>query len=72
MTTRPSDLAVGWYKSSYSNHEVACVEVRHLAQGMAVRDTKDRGTGPTLEFSAEAWSAFVASARDGEFDSKVQ
>jgi hypothetical protein len=33
---------------------------------MAVRDSKDPH-GPALVFAAEAWSAFTAAVREGEF-----
>jgi hypothetical protein len=59
-----------WRKSSFSNGEGgACVEVADLADGgRAVRDSKDRGAGPILSFTAEEWRAFVAGVKDGEFD----
>jgi hypothetical protein len=51
-----------WFKSSYSDTGGGnCVEVA-LAPGMVhVRDSKDK-SGPSLAFSAEEWSAFVAFA----------
>lgn len=45
-----------------------CVEVGTVpGGGVAVRDTKDRD-GATLQFSVEEWTAFVAGAKNGEFD----
>jgi hypothetical protein len=35
--------------------------------GVAVRDDK-ASDGPVLTFSTEEWRAFVAGAKDGEFD----
>ena len=32
-----------------------------------VRDSKDPG-GPVLVFTAPEWTAFIAGAREGEFD----
>jgi hypothetical protein len=55
-----------WRKSSYSGSN-GCVEVGLGADGVAVRDSKDP-TGPVLRFSAHEWEAFLAGARDGEFD----
>lgn len=55
-----------WRKSSYSNAN-GCVEVAFVGGKVAVRDTKDR-QGPVLLFTAREWEAFLAGARDGEFD----
>jgi hypothetical protein len=55
---------LGWFKSSYSSGEGgACVEVAATPATIHVRDSKDK-SGPTLAFSPEAWSAFVAYAAD--------
>ena len=49
-----------WRKSSFSGSNGGqCVEVSS-AQGVKVRDTTDRD-GVTLEFTAEAWTAFAES-----------
>ncbi|MFI0940265.1 DUF397 domain-containing protein [Streptomyces sp. NPDC021020] len=62
------DVEGRFRKSSYSGAENNCVEVAATAGGgRAVRDSKDQA-GPSLRFSAEAWGAFLAGARDGEFD----
>ncbi len=55
----------GWSKSTYSGN---CVEVstEHLTVG--VRDSKQDGRGPALEFSSAAWEAFLAAAKNGKFD----
>ena len=55
-----------WRKSSYSGVN-GCVEVALVADESPVRDSKDR-SGPTLRFTPEEWRAFLAGARDGEFD----
>ncbi len=47
-----------WRKSSYSGQGNTCAEVASLPHGAAVRDSKDPG-GPVLEFSANAWQAFI-------------
>jgi hypothetical protein len=47
-----------WRKSSKSYSDGHCVEVAWTGQRMLVRDSKD-ATGPKLEFSMEAWAAFV-------------
>lgn len=59
---------MGWHKSSYSGNANSCVEIGHAADGgIGVRDTKQHGRGPVLEFSPEEWRAFLAGVRDGEF-----
>jgi hypothetical protein len=59
-----------WYKSSASSYNGNCVEVSHLRDGLvAVRDTKDKSSGPALIFTQPEWDAFLAGAKNGEFDS---
>ncbi|MFJ5301080.1 DUF397 domain-containing protein [Streptomyces sp. NPDC088350] len=50
-----------WVKSSYSQGNGACVEIKSpVLSAMAVRDSKV-SEGPTLAFPADVWKAFVAS-----------
>ena len=58
-----------WRKASRSNGTGGnnCVEVAFLDTGVAVRDSKDR-SGPALMFTQTEWTAFVDSAKDGDFD----
>jgi hypothetical protein len=35
---------------------------------VAVRDSKQQGRGPVLEFTAVEWDAFLGGVRGGEFD----
>jgi hypothetical protein len=59
-----------WFKSSFSAAG-NCVEVAHLpGGGVAVRDSKDRAKTPHVYNRAE-WEAFLAGAKNGEFDSPV-
>ncbi|MFJ7906128.1 DUF397 domain-containing protein [Kitasatospora sp. NPDC096204] len=55
-----------WSKSSYSTTDGGeCVEVASCPSAIHVRDSKDKA-GPTLTFSPEAWSAFVAFASEAQ------
>ena len=58
-----------WRKSSYSGSSGGnCVEIaRNLPGVIAVRDSNDP-EGSALVFSPEEWRAFLAGARDGQFD----
>jgi hypothetical protein len=60
--------ATGWHKASYSADSGECVEVGAFPAGdVAVRDTKARGAGAVLGFTAEAWTAFLTDVKDGRF-----
>jgi hypothetical protein len=57
-----------WRKSTRSGpYGDNCVEVAFVDDVIAVRDSKDT-VGPVLVFTRGEWDAFVAGAKDGEFD----
>ncbi|WP_454198400.1 DUF397 domain-containing protein [Nocardia sp. Marseille-Q1738] len=57
-----------WFKSSFSASNGQCVEVAHLDGGtVGVRDSKNP-TRTALVFTPGDWDAFLAGAKDGEFD----
>jgi hypothetical protein len=58
-----------WRKSSYSGSNGGqCVEVaRNLPGIVAVRDSKQYGTGPVLEFTPAQWRGLLGSLRTGGF-----
>ena len=58
----------GWRKSSYSNSSGNCVEVAATGRAVGVRDSKQHGRGPVLEFTRAAWESFIRAAKDGKFD----
>lgn len=64
-------LGVRWIKSSHSNAEGNCVEVAALADGsVALRNSRDP-EGPALVYTPAEVAAFLAGAKDGEFDHLV-
>ncbi|MFR9794911.1 DUF397 domain-containing protein [Streptomyces sp. MS06] len=65
---RASTLDARWVKSRYSNAEGNCVEVAALAEGgVALRNSRDPD-GPALVYTPAEVAAFLAGAKDGEFD----
>lgn len=56
-----------WFKSSYSNADRNCVEVRLASATVFARDTKVRTHGE-LTVPAAGWRAFVAGVAAGEFE----
>lgn len=56
--------AASFRKSSYSVHFAdACVETGTGPGVVGVRDTKNQGLGPVLEFSPGAWNSFLAGLK---------
>ncbi|QOV44473.1 DUF397 domain-containing protein [Streptomyces chromofuscus] len=65
---RASSLDARWIKSRHSNAEGNCVEVATLVDGgVAMRNSRDPD-GPALVYTAAEVAAFVAGAKEGEFD----
>jgi hypothetical protein len=68
---RASQLDARWIKSRHSNAEGNCVEVAPLTGGgIAVRNSRDPD-GPALIYTPAELAAFLAGAKDGEFDHLV-
>lgn len=65
--TRSPDLAdARWFKATASEGSKGCVEVAHLAEGTAVRDSKNPDA-PALFFTPHEWACFLDGATKGEF-----
>ena len=67
---RPELSSRTFRKSTFSGgNGGGCVEIAELVGGgRAVRDSKQRGTGPILWFTATEWDAFLKGVKSGEFD----
>ena len=59
---------VSWQKSAHSNPNGACVEVALLPGGEIAFRNSRFPEGPALVYTRAEISAFLAGAKDGEFD----
>jgi len=57
-----------WRTSSYSDGNGNCVEIANAVGAVGMRDSKQHGRGPVLEFTRAEWAAFIRAVKDGEFD----
>lgn len=64
---RASSLEASWIKSRHSTAEGNCVEVARIDEGIAVRNSRDP-EGPALVYTSAELAAFLAGAKEGEFD----
>lgn len=64
--------ALHWQKSRRSNPSGNCVELARLPEGgIALRNSRDPG-GPVLVYTLDEVAAFIAGARDGDFDDLIR
>ncbi|MGH3718110.1 MAG: DUF397 domain-containing protein [Pseudonocardiaceae bacterium] len=66
MTTTPTreprtPAASGWFKSSWSGPAGECVEINfdHPDGLVRIRDSKERGEGPTLSVPDSQWATLL-------------
>ncbi|RKN03780.1 DUF397 domain-containing protein [Streptomyces radicis] len=58
-------MTTTWHKSSHSSGNGGnCLETRAESHhAVAVRDSKERDTGPILTISHDAWRAFISMTK---------
>jgi hypothetical protein len=54
-----NEVVSDWRVATYTGGQGNCVEVGRSAAVVAVRDTKDRESGPALRFDPSVWQAFT-------------
>lgn len=59
---------VSWRKSTRSGAVGNCVEVAHLPSGEVAMRNSRFPEGPALIYTHDEMAAFLAGAKDGEFD----
>jgi hypothetical protein len=64
----PHDEELVWRKSRYSNPSGSCVELAALGDDAIAMRNSRHIDGPVLVYRVAEIAAFVAGAKDGEFD----
>ena len=57
------EVVTDWRVATYTGGQGNCVEVGRSATVVAVRDTKDRESGPVLRFDPSAWQHVHAASQ---------
>ncbi len=64
MADKPAFSQSRWHSASGGGN---CVEIAHENGWFGMRDSKSRGHGPVLVFSADEWREFVEDFKGGRF-----
>lgn len=64
---RPESIYGGWRTSRHSGSSANCVEVAAAGRTVGVRDSRQGGRGPVLEFTSTGWRVFLEAAKTGAF-----
>jgi hypothetical protein len=59
--------SANWRKAAMSQSANGCVEVAHLNDWTAIRDSKNPG-GPVQLYTRHEWACFLNGAAKGEFN----
>jgi hypothetical protein len=62
---------VRWFKSQHSNPNGECIELAALPNGEIAMRNSRFPAGPVLVYTQAEVTAFLAGAKDGEFDQMV-
>ena len=64
----PVTRVTEWHKSIHSNPSGDCVQVARLSDGQTAMRNSREPSGEVLVFTRAEIQAFLAGAKDGEFD----
>jgi Domain of unknown function (DUF397) len=64
-------LGVTWRKSRHSNSQGTCVELASLPGGAVALRNSRHPDGPALIYTPAEIEAFIAGAKDGDFDDLI-
>jgi hypothetical protein len=62
------DTTTPWIKARCSADTSECVEMRSRSGAVEVRDTKDRGIGPSLTIGRTEFAVWLHGAKSGALD----
>jgi hypothetical protein len=63
-----SNMTSPWIKASKSSSNTICVEMRTHQAAVEIRDSKAKGTGPSLRLDPGLFAALLHDAKSGTLD----